>query len=242
MKIEVWSDIVCPFCYIGKRKLEAALEQFPHRADVVVEFKSYQLDPDTQAYQGQDYYESLAAKFGSIEKAKEMATGIAEQAKQEGLTFNFAEMKPTNTFAAHRITKYAKEHGKDNLISEKLLYAHFTEAKDVGDIEVLAEIAAASGLDREESLAVLQDKDNYADEVRADIEEAKRYEISGVPFFILNQKYAISGAQPIETFTQALEKVWEEENPKPILEDLSVTDGSACADGSCAAPPTDSKS
>src|SRR5690625_5900179 len=108
MKIEVWSDIVCPFCYIGKRKLEAALEQFPHRADVVVEFKSYQLDPDTQAYQGQDYYESLASKFGSIEKAKEMATGIAEQAKQVGLTFNFAEMKPTNTFAAHRITKDRK--------------------------------------------------------------------------------------------------------------------------------------
>ena len=242
MKIEVWSDIACPFCYIGKRKLEAALEQFPHRADVVVEFKSYQLDPDAQAYQGQDYYESMAPKLGSIEKAKEMTTGIAEQAKQVGLTFNFAEMKSTNTFDAHRITKYAKEHGKANLISEKLLYAHFTEAKDVGDIEVLAEIAAASGLDPAESLAVLQKESNYADDVRADIAEAKRYEISGVPFFILNQKYAISGAQPVETFTQALEKVWEEENPKPILEDLSAEDGSACADGSCATPPTDSQS
>src|SRR5690625_8043055 len=106
-----------------------------------------------------------------------MTTGIAAQAKQAGLTFNFAEIKSTNTFDAHRITKYAKEHGKANLISEKLLYAHFTEAKDVGDIEVLADIAATSGLDREESLAVLQEETNYANDVRADIAGTKPYQI-----------------------------------------------------------------
>lgn len=237
MKIEIWSDIVCPFCYIGKRKLEAAMENFPHAKEIEIEFKSYQLDPNTPKYNGQDFYESMSKKFGSIEKVKEMTAGIAQQAKLVGLDFNFDNSKPTNTFDAHRITKFAKAHGKDTLISEKLLYAHFTAAEDVGNIETLANIAADVGLDRNEALAVLKDEQKYADDVLADIHQAQQYQISGVPYFIINQKYAISGAQPTEVFAGALEKVWEEENPKPVFENLSTDDSGLCADGSCSLPP-----
>lgn len=237
MKIEIWSDIVCPFCYIGKRKLETALEQFPHKEEVEIEFKSYQLDPNTPKYNGQNFYESMAKKIGSIEQVKQMIGNVVHQAKLVGLDFNFDDAKPTNTFDAHRITKFAKEHGKDALISEKLFHANFVSCEDVGNIETLADIAADVGLDRNEALAVLQDKDKYSDEVLADIEQAKKYQISGVPYFIINQKYAISGAQLTEVFANALEKTWEEENPKPIFEDLSADDSGLCADGSCAVPP-----
>lgn len=238
MKIEVWSDIVCPFCYMGKTKLDKALADFPHKDDVEVEFKSYQLDPDTPLYDGQDFYESMGVKFGGAEKSKQMMAGIAEQAKSEGLEFNFDTMKATNTFDAHRITKFAKAHGKDNEISEKLFYANFTESKDIGDHEVLADIAADVGLDRDEALAALKDKTKYADEVKADIQQAGKIGVTGVPYFIINQKYAISGAQPVEAFAGALQKVWEEENPKPVFEDLSSGDDDlTCADDSCAVPP-----
>lgn len=238
MKIEIWSDIVCPFCYIGKRKLDKALAEFPHSADVEVEFKSYQLDPNTPPYSGQDFYESMGVKFGGAQKAKDMMVGITEQAKLEGLEFNFDTMKPTNTFDAHRITRFAKAHGKANEISEKLFFANFTESKDVGSHEVLADLAADVGLDKDEALAVLKDKTKYADEVQADIQQAAQFGVQGVPYFIINRKYAISGAQPTETFTEALQKVWEEENPKPVFEDLSSgEDDLTCADGSCAVPP-----
>lgn len=237
MKIEIWSDVVCPFCYIGKRKLEEAIEKFAHPEDIEIEFKSYQLDPDAKHYDGRDFYEDMAKKFGSVEQVKQMTAGVAQQANLVGLPFNFDDMKPTNTFDAHRITKYAKEHGKDNEISEKLLQANFIDAKDVGNIETLADIAAEVGLDREDALTVLRDKDKFVAAVHADIAQAGEYGIQGVPYFIINQKYAISGAQPTEVFTGALQKVWDEENPKPVFEDLSGETDLSCADGSCAVPP-----
>lgn len=238
MKIEIWSDIACPFCYIGKRKLEEALAGFSQKEHVDIEFKSYQLDPNAPLYSGQDFYKNMAVKFGSVEQAKQMTANITEQAKLVGLDFRFDTMKPTNTFDAHRITKYAKEHGKDALISEKLLQANFTDSKDVGDIETLAEIAEEVGLNKEEALAVLQDKQAYAKEVYADIEEAKQFGITGVPYFIFNRKYAISGAQPAETFAQALNKVWEEEKPNTTFENLATNNESdtACGADGCAIP------
>jgi len=236
MKIEIWSDVVCPFCYIGKRKLEEALNTFSHKDDVNIEFKAYELDPNAAPYTGQDFYESMAAKFGSVEQAKQMTANIVQQAKSVGLDFHFDTMKPTNTFDAHRITKYAKEHGKDAAISEKLLYANFTESKEVGNHETLAEIAEDAGLNKDEALKVLQDKEAYRDEVNNDISEAKQFGIQGVPYFIINRKYAISGAQPTETFTQALEQVWEEENKITPIQDLSTDDDSACGPDGCAVP------
>jgi len=236
MKIEIWSDFVCPFCYIGKRKLEEALSGFPDKDQVEIEFKSFQLDPNASLYTGQDFYESMAIKFGSVEQAKQMTAAITEQAKLVGLDFRFDTMKPTNTYDAHRLTKFATEQGKGAVLSEKLLYANFTESKDVGNIEVLAEIAEAAGLEKEAALAVLQNTQAYEKEVHTDIAEARQFGITGVPFFILNRKYAISGAQPTETFVQALDKVWKEEKSTPTFESLVSNTGTdaACADGSCA--------
>ncbi|MEH7076927.1 DsbA family oxidoreductase [Neobacillus drentensis] len=237
MKIEVWSDYVCPFCYIGKRRLEMALDQFPHKDQVEVEFKSFELDPNTPKNIGQNIHEVLAQKYGmSVEKAKEANKGVGQQAATVGLTFNFDEMKPTNTFDAHRLAKYAQTQGKEAVVSEKLLHAYFTESKHIGEFETLAEIAEASGLDRQEVLKVLNDKNAYAIDVRQDESLAQQYGVRGVPYFVINQKYAISGAQPMETFIGALQKVWEEESPKPVLQDLSTEEDVSCADGNCVIP------
>lgn len=237
MKIEVWSDFVCPFCYIGKRRLEMALEQFPHKDQVEVEFKSFELDPNSPLFSGQSIHEALAKKYGmSVEQAKQANQGVGEQAATVGLTFNFEEMKPTNTFDAHRLAKFAKAEGKEAVITEKLLYGYFTESKLVSDHETLADMAEAAGLNRQKALEVLQDESAYANDVRIDEALAQQYGISGVPFFIVNQKYAISGAQPLETFVGALQKVWEEETTAPVLQDLSTDDDVSCADGSCAIP------
>src|SRR6478735_1461999 len=205
MKIEVWSDFVCPFCYIGKRRLEQALQQFAHKDDVQVEFKSFELDPNAPVDTGKTINEALAAKYGmTIEQAKQANEGIGQQAASVGLSFNFDDMKPTNTFDAHRLAKFAE----------------------------------AAGLDREEARQILADKNAYANEVRSDEATAQQYGISGVPYFVVNQKYAISGAQPIETFVGALQQVWEEENPTPALKSLSPegADDAFCADGQCAVP------
>lgn len=229
MKIEIWSDYVCPFCYIGKHKLEEALKQFPHRDQVDIEFKGYQLEPDMPPYSGQDFFENMAKKFGSVEQSKQMMAGVAQQAKAEGLDFHFDTMKPANTFDAHRLIKFAREHGKDADVSEKVFYANFTESKDIGNIEVLAEIAAEAGLNKDDARANLEDKEAYAADVKADIAEARELNITGVPYFIFNRKYALSGAQQTEAFTQALEKVWEEEKPNTTFESLDAND----SDGTC---------
>lgn len=237
MKIEVWSDYVCPFCYIGKRRLELALEQFPHQDQVEVEFKAFELDPNSLTYSGQNIHEVLAKKYGmSIEQARQSNQGIGQHAASVGLAFNFDEMKPTNTFDAHRLAKFAKSQGKEAEVSEKLLYAYFTESKLISDHDTLADIAEAAGLDREKVLEVLSDQNAYKSEVRTDEALAQQYGVQGVPFFVINQKYAISGAQPLETFQGALQKVWEEEAPKPVFQDLSTDSDLSCADGSCSIP------
>ncbi|MEG8976873.1 DsbA family oxidoreductase [Priestia megaterium] len=239
MKIEVWSDFVCPFCYIGKRRLEQALQQFAHKDDVQVEFKSFELDPNAPVNTGKTINEALAAKYGmTIEQAKQANEGIGQQAASVGLSFNFDDMKPTNTFDAHRLAKFAKAQGKEAAITEKLLYAYFTESKHLGEEETLVAVAEDAGLDREEARQILADKNAYANEVRSDEATAQQYGISGVPYFVVNQKYAISGAQPVETFVGALQQVWEEENPTPALKSLSPegVDDAFCADGQCAVP------
>lgn len=239
MKIEIWSDIACPFCYIGKQNLEKALAQFPHKDQVNIEFKSFELDPGASTYDGTSYIEKLAPKFGGMQQAKQFIAQVTQHAKDVGLTFNFDEMKPTNTLDAHRLAKWAKTQGKEVEVNEKLLLAHFSEAKDVGDIDTLADIAAEAGLDREEAIKVLRDKNHYSQNVKEDQLEAKKIGINGVPFFIINDKYAISGAQPTDIFSNALDTIWEEENPKPKFETLSVDmeDGGMCTDGSCSIPP-----
>ncbi|MEH7548273.1 MULTISPECIES: DsbA family oxidoreductase [Bacillaceae] len=240
MKIEVWSDYVCPFCYIGKRRLELALEQFPHKEQVEVEFKAFELDPNSPTYNGESIHEVLANKYRmSVEQAKQANQNVGNQAATVGLTYNFDGMKPTNTFDAHRLAKFAKTKGKAAVVSENLLQAYFTEAKNIGDFDTLADIAEASGLNRQEVLNILHDKTAFANEVRADEAIAQQYQIGGVPYFIINSKYAISGAQPLETFMGALHKVWEEEAPKPMFQDLSTEQDVSCTDGNCIIPEKD---
>lgn len=237
MKIEVWSDYVCPFCYIGKRRLEEALAQFPNKDHVEVEFKSFELDPNSPKNIGQNIHQVLAKKYGmSIEQAMQANQNVGQQAATVGLTFNFDEMKPTNTFDAHRVAKFAKTKGKEAAVSENLLRAYFTDSKHIGEHETLADIAESAGLNRQEVMNVLADKNAFAQDVRFDESLAQQYGVRGVPYFVLNQKYAISGAQPIETFKAALQKVWEEESFSPVLQDLSTEEDLSCEDGSCAIP------
>ncbi|WP_338753704.1 DsbA family oxidoreductase [Bacillus sp. FJAT-52991] len=234
MKIEIWSDFVCPFCYIGKRRLEKALEQFPHKAEVELVFKSYELDPNAPQENDQHIHEALAAKYGmSVEQAKQMNENIGRQAAELGLEFNFDNMRPTNTFHAHRLAKYAKDQGKEKEMVERLLKAYFTDSMSVNDQAVLLELAREVGLQQEAVQALLA-SDRFTEEVRADENLARTLGVQGVPFFVINDKYAISGAQPAEAFLSALQKVWEEENEEPVLTDLSTkATGSTCTNESC---------
>ncbi|MBB6445307.1 DsbA family oxidoreductase [Bacillus benzoevorans] len=242
MKIEVWSDYVCPFCYIGKRRLDMALSGFSQRGQVEVVYKSFELDPNAPKEAQQSIHEMLAQKYSmTVEQAKEANENVGKQAETVGLTYHFDEMKPSNTFDAHRLTKYAKTLGKDTEITEALLHAYFTESKHLSNEETLAEIAETVGIDRAKALEIVKDKHAYAQDVRHDQTEAQSIGVRGVPFFVINKKYAISGAQPIETFINALQQVWQEENQTPVLKPLSAnsSDGTVCTDESCIIPQED---
>jgi len=212
MKIDVWMDYICPFCYLGKRHLEQALAQFPYNEKVEIEYKSFELNPDQPKYSGQNIYQLLAEKYGmSIEEAINANESVGRQAAEVGLNYYFDEMKPTNTFDAHRLAKYAKTVGKEKQITEKLFHSYFTEAKLISDHDTLSKIAVLEGLDRDTVIAILEDSSRYENEVRSDEALARKYGITGVPFFLINQKYAISGAQPIEAILDAVQKAWQEE-------------------------------
>ncbi|SHG09766.1 DsbA family oxidoreductase [Ornithinibacillus halophilus] len=235
MKIEVWSDFVCPFCYIGKRRLEAALNNFENKDNVTVEYRSYELDPNAEVNPGKSIHELLAGKYGmSVEKAKAMNENVGLQAKEVGLTYHFDTMKHTNTFDAHRLAQYADGKGKGKEMTERLLYAYFTESKLLSDHQTLIELAEEVGLDAEEVEEMLK-TDEYGNKVRFDENQAKQIGVQGVPFFVFNEKYAVSGAQPVETFKEVLDKVWEEENEKPVLKSLNPNNSKTtyCTDEGC---------
>lgn len=237
IKVEVWSDYVCPFCYIGKRRLEQAISQFSQKDKVEVIFKSYELQPDSPKDIGMSMNEVLANKYGmSVEEAKNMTDGIAQQAAAEGLTYRFDTMIPTNTFNAHRLAKFAESKGKEAEMNEKLLHAYFTESKHIGDNETLAELATSVDLDKDEVLAMLNNASEYEADVRADQQRAQQIGVKGVPFFVLNEKFAISGAQTVETFVRALEKAWEDAQSSGKLQNLSETTDTTCTDEGCAIP------
>lgn len=233
MRVEIWSDIVCPFCYIGKRRYEEALAQLGCRDEVETVYRSFELDPNAPVSSNRDLHDSLAAKFGiSREQAKSMNDNVSDQARSVGLTYNLDEAKPTNTFDAHRLTHLAATHGKMVEMTERLFKAYFTEGKHIGDRQVLAELAAEVGLDPAEVSEALNGT-HYSDEVRADEREAAQLGVRGVPFFVINRKYAVSGAQPTEVFIRALEKARSEEQP-PITVIGDDTDAdAACTDGAC---------
>ena len=234
LKVEVWSDVVCPWCYIGKRRFEAALARFDHRDEVELVWRSFELDvsaPPRSAEQG-TYAERLASKYGcSVTEAQVMIDNMTVTAAQEGLDFRFDLARPGNTFDAHRLLHLALEHGQQDELKERLDAATFTEGSPVSDHSALRALATQVGLPEIEVDEVLT-SDRYSDAVRADEAQARAYGISGVPFFVIDGRYGISGAQPADAVLQTLDKAWSEHSPLTLV----TSEGSApsCEGGSCA--------
>lgn len=236
VKIEVWSDFVCPFCYIGKARLENALEEFQKKNEVEMVFKSFELDPNAERNTGQNIHEKLAAKYGrSLEEARGMTASMTDQAELEGLDFRFDQMVPTNTFDAHRVAKLAESKGKSLDVAQRFFQAVFTDGEDVGDHATLVRLASEAGLEENEVRETLENED-YTEQVRLEQGEGYQLGVQGVPFFVINRKYAVSGAQPKETFTQALQKAFDEEKATPQFETFSQNDNAACTDDGCEIP------
>ena len=230
MKVEIWSDINCPFCYIGKRKFENALKDFEQKDNVEVVWRSFQLDPEMKPVTGQSVHQYLANRKGvTLEKGKEMNAYMSGLAKEVGLEYNFNKAIINNTMDAHRLLHLAARHGVQNEVKELLFAAYYTQGKNIGDIETLIQIGESAGLNADEITTMLQ-TGTYENEVKQDQYKAQELDINGVPFFVFNNKYGVSGAQPTEVFTEVLEKVYEEE--KPSL--TEITTGSVCTpDGVC---------
>lgn len=209
MKVEIWSDIMCPFCYMGKRKFEQALAQFDHADEVEIEWKSFQLSPDLKTDPSKSIYEYLAVHKGmTIEHAKQLSDQVAASAKQLGLQYDFDRAVPANTFRAQRLIHLAKSHGLQNEAEEILFQAYFSEGLNIDDQQTLLELADKIGLDATESKEVLNG-DLYTDSVLADIREAQQLGVRGVPFFVFDRKVAVSGAQDVSVFLEVLEEQFE---------------------------------
>lgn len=234
MKVEIWSDVVCPFCYIGKRRLETALSEFKEASTIEITWKSFQLSPDMQTDPGKNIHQHLSEhKRISLDQAKSLNNQVTGMAKQAGLVFNLDQAIPANTFNAHRFLHLAKHRGLQEEAEEKLFKAYFTDGKNNDDYQTLALIGSEIGLDPSEVMTVLE-SNQYADEVRQDIAEARQLGVRGVPFFVFDRKYALSGAQDSQVFLETLEKAfaaWRKENP---LLNVEVTEGGYCSpDGTC---------
>ena len=234
MKIEVWSDVMCPFCYIGKRHYEAAIKRFADSSNIELVWKSFQLNPNSPEHYDGSVNDYLAEHKGiSVSQAKQMNDRVTLMAKEAGLTYNLDNARIANSFKAHRIIQLAKTKGLGDEIEENLFRAYFTEGKDFGDVKTLTELAKSIGLTEADVNEALTD-DEYAYKVKQDIQEAQQIGVTGVPFFVFNRKYAVSGAQPAEVFLQTLQKSfeeWRKENPAVKLE---VTEGNVCTpDGKC---------
>jgi len=231
MKIEIWSDYACPYCYIGERQLEKALESFSDKGDIDISFKGFELDPNASYETTTTTRERISEKYRiSIEKAQQMIDSITEYAKRVGLDYNYGTTRYTNTFDAHRIAKYAENKGKGLEISQKLFHAYFSENKQMSDHKVLTDIAIELGLDKLEVEEVLKNK-KFAENVRNDEYEASRLGIQAVPFCFINGKYSISGAQSPEVFKEAIEKALQEE--KIEADNLG---GMVCNSDGCSVP------
>ncbi|MGG7212524.1 DsbA family oxidoreductase [Clostridium nigeriense] len=212
MKVEIWSDIFCPFCYIGKRRFENALKNFSDKDDVEVIYRSFELNPDAPKVNNNSIHEAIAEKYGmSVEEAKLNNDGIVRQAASLGLKYNFDTLILTNSFDAHRLIHFAKDFDKNNEMAEALFKAYFTDSKNISDFNTLGDIAKSIGLNKDEAIKVLN-SDKYKKEVREDENLARNYSITSVPTFIIDDKFMISGAQSEEIFLMALKKGISDKN------------------------------
>jgi predicted DsbA family dithiol-disulfide isomerase len=229
MQVEVWSDVVCPWCYIGKRRLETALERFPHRDQVEVVWRSFQLDPSIPEGETHPTLPALAAKYGSsVEDMRDNMARVEELAAAEGLEYDLANGISGNTLRAHEVLHLAAEHDLGPQLKERLLHAHFEEERSVFDVDSLVALSVEVGLDEAEVRAALADR-RYLPAVHADAATAQALGATGVPFFVFDRKYGAAGAQPPEVLLQILERAWADAHPL-----TTVPPAGACTDDSCA--------
>lgn len=211
MKIQVWSDIMCPFCYIAKKNFEKALENAPFKNEVEVVWKSFQLDPDLEERSGTVSISEYLMKRKGFSKPhlEQFQRQLKEMGEAAGVTFNQDITIAAETFTAHKLLHLAKEYHKADEMEEALFEAHFVNGKNIADVDFLVSLAEQIGLDKEKTRKILS-SDEYSYEVKQDIKEAKNMGISGVPYYILDNKYAVSGAQPVEVFENALQQTYQE--------------------------------
>jgi predicted DsbA family dithiol-disulfide isomerase len=209
LTVEIWSDVVCPWCYIGKRRFEKALEAFAHAGEVTVMWRSFELDPEAPEIAEGAYPERLAAKYGmTVERATQLGAEMTQRAASEGLEFHLDRSRSGNTFDAHRLIHLAATYGHQAAAEERLMRAYFTEGEAIADPATLVRLLADVGVDPDEARDVLA-TDRFAEDVREDELLASRLGIQGVPFFVLDRRYGVSGAQPPEVLVQALQRAWE---------------------------------
>ena len=238
VNIEIWSDIVCPWCYIGKRRFEEALRHFAHREDVTVIWRSFELDPHAPPVRPGDLATNLGRKYG-LDRAGALRAieHMTAQAAGEGLSYDLEHARGGNTFDAHRLLHLAAERGIQDQVKEAFLAAYHVEGVAIGDRAALAGVAVDAGLAAADVDAVLTG-DAFAEAVRADEDEAGELGIGGVPFFVIDRRFAVSGAQPADVILSALDRAWQKAHPLRFVGSTPPADGSptpeGCADGSCA--------
>lgn len=231
MDVEIWSDIMCPFCYIGKRKFEHALSQFEHKDQINIVWKSFQLNPDMQTEPGKNINQYLAEIKGwSLDEAKRMNDRVTAMAQEVGLTYDFDKAVVANSFDAHRLIQLAKKSGLGDAIEERLFKAYFTEGRDTSDHATLVELGSEVGLEATTIQQILSSNE-FAEAVKRDVYEAQQVGARGVPFFVLNRRYAVSGAQQPETFLGALNTAWADwTKANPVFSQVTA-DGPTCTPG-----------
>lgn len=231
MKVEIWSDVVCPWCYIGKRRFESALAQFDHADEVEVIWRSFELDPGAARVQTEPQAERLAKKYGvSLEQVKAMNARLIGEARKERLDFHLEEAIGGNTFDAHRLIHLAAGSGRADAMKERLMKAYFTEGVAIGERAELMRLAVEVGLG-EDAVKAMLSGEQFADAVRGDEARARAFGISGVPFFAIDERYGVSGAQPAEVMLDALQQAYGESRLVSVTGDA---DAGQCDDGSCA--------
>jgi len=232
MRVEIWSDVVCPWCYVGKRRFEAALADFPHRAEVQVVWRSFELDPQAPQERLGEYAVLLAGKYGvSVEQGQQMIDTMTAAAAGEGLDFHFETARGGNSFDAHRLLHLAHERGLQDAVKERLLRATFCEGEPIGQAATLTRLAVEAGLGGEEVSALLA-SDRFAEQVRADEQQARAYGISAVPFFVVDATLGVSGAQPPEVLRSLLDQGWEQSHSTVLVTATGSAPG--CDGDSCA--------
>lgn len=234
MKIEIWSDVMCPFCYIGKRNFETALEQFDNKQHIEVVWKSFLLDPSIPEVAEDSYHDYLVKRKNmSSSQVKGMLANVTQAAKDVGLEYNFDKAVMVNSQSAHKLIQFAKTKGLGDQMEERLFKAFFTEGKSIADKNTLVQLGSEIGLDEADITTVFTD-DTYGALVNKDIQEGQQLGVQGVPFFVLDRKYGVSGAQPPQAFLENLEVAfseWRKLNPETKLD---ITKGQSCTpDGIC---------